>query len=175
MTVMSSGRPLVILKRRNDKRAGQVGAEDGEEEEFALGIYVRALGEIVAQVAFGQKVGEEDRNPASHGTEVRYEPAGAALEGEAQRRTLGIVDVVLLERKKLSVAREAVDNADLLSVQAHRKRLDFLRVKLHRAAPASCRSRGRRHIGIVPLLRPPGPYGCAGRATGGPAPGFGDR
>ena len=126
MTVMRSGWLLVILKRRNDKRAGQVGAEDGEEEEFALGIYVRSLGEIVAQVAFGQKVGEEDRNTASHGTEGRYEPAGAALEGEAERRTLGIVDVVLLEPKKLPITREAVDDADLLSVQAHRKRVEFL-------------------------------------------------
>ena len=39
----------------------------------------------------------------------------------------GIVDVVLLERKNLAVAREAVDDADLLSVQAHRKRVEFLR------------------------------------------------
>jgi hypothetical protein len=49
--IMMSLWPLrLTLKRRNDKRAGKVGSKHGEEEEFALGIDVRALGEIVAQV-----------------------------------------------------------------------------------------------------------------------------
>ena len=48
----------------DDKRAGKIGAEDGEEKEFALGIHVRALCEIVAQMPFGQKVREEGRHAA---------------------------------------------------------------------------------------------------------------
>jgi hypothetical protein len=45
---------LITLERRNNKRAGKIGAEHGEEKEFALGIYLRAFGEIVAQMAFGK-------------------------------------------------------------------------------------------------------------------------
>ena len=98
MIVMSLGLRLAF-KRLNDARAGKVGAEHGEKEEFAFGIHVRARGEIFAQLAFRKKVREE-RHAA---------PRGALL----------VVDVVLLERKKLAVARKAGDNADVFSMQAH--------------------------------------------------------
>src|SRR5208282_1888216 len=157
MIVASFGSRLVALKGRDNERAGQVGAKCGKEKKFALGIHIRALSKIVAQVAFGQKVGEEDRNAASHRTEIRHEPARTALEGQAQGGTLRIVDIVLLEREELPVACKAGDYADLFSVQAHGKRVQFLRVKPHRAAPRSCLRRGRRHRGAVPLLRPADP------------------
>ena len=82
MLMMSDDRLIPAVKRRNDKRPGKVGAEHGEEEEFPLGIHVRALGEIFAQMAFGQKVREESRHAAPHRAEVCHEPARAALEGE---------------------------------------------------------------------------------------------
>ena len=42
-----------------------------------------------------------------------HEPASAALEGEAQSRTLRVIYIVLLEGKELAVAREARDHADV--------------------------------------------------------------
>src|SRR5260370_3705793 len=69
----------IALKRRDDKRSGEVGAEDREEEEFALGIHVGKLCEILAQVAFGKQVRKERRHAARHRAQGRNESAGAAL------------------------------------------------------------------------------------------------
>ena len=33
----------IALKRADDKRAGQVGAQDGEQKEFTFGLYVCKL------------------------------------------------------------------------------------------------------------------------------------
>jgi len=73
---------LVALKRLDDKGARQIGAEDGEEEEFAVGINICAFGEIIAQMAFGQKIGEESGNTAPDRTEIGHESARAAFERE---------------------------------------------------------------------------------------------
>ena len=110
MILMSLWPLRLTLKRRNDKRAGKVGSKHGEEEEFALGIDVRALGEIVAQVTFREKVREERWHAARRGTRLCHEPTSAALEGEAQSRTLRVIYILLLKCKKLAVAREAGDD-----------------------------------------------------------------
>src|SRR5579883_2966756 len=116
MVMMSFLPPRLTLKRCNDKRAGKVGAEHGEEEEFAIGIDARALGEIVAQGTFGEKIREVRWYAARRGARLCHEPASAALEGEAQSRTLLVIYILLLECKKLAVAREAGDDADVLFV-----------------------------------------------------------
>src|SRR5690242_21462115 len=99
--------PFAGLKGLNDNRARKIGAQHGEEEEFALGIHVRPLGEIIAQVALGQKIREEGRNTAADGLEVGHQSAGAALEREAQSGAPRIVDIVLLESEYLPVAGES--------------------------------------------------------------------
>src|SRR5690242_17812301 len=113
MIMVKFWRLRLTLKRCNDKRAGKVGAEHGKEEEFALRIDDRALGEIVAQVTFGEKVRKERWHAARRGARLCHEPASAALEGEAQSRTLRVISILLLKRKKLAVACEAGDDADV--------------------------------------------------------------
>jgi len=44
-------------------------------------------------------------------TRLCHEPTSAALEGEAQSRTLRVIYILLLKCKKLAVAREAGDDA----------------------------------------------------------------
>ena len=77
---------------------------------------------------------KERRHAARHSTLGRHETAGAAFEREAQSRALRIVAIVLLERKNLAVAGEAVDDANLLCVQAHGKSVGLFPIKHHRAA-----------------------------------------
>ena len=125
----------IAVKGLDDERAGKIGTEDSEEEEFALRVNIGKLREILAQVPFGKQVRKERRHAARHRAQGRDEPAGAALEREAQSRALRIVDIALLERKDLAVAREAVNDTDLASVQAHGERVELFRIKLHRAAP----------------------------------------
>ncbi len=73
----------ITLKRRDDECTGKIGTENREEEEFALGIHVGKLREILAQVPFGKQVRKERRHAARHGAQGRHEPTGAALEGQA--------------------------------------------------------------------------------------------
>ena len=75
--------PGIAPERLNHKRAGKIGAEDGEKEEFAVRVHVGELREIVAQMPFGKEVRKERRHAARHGAQGRHEPAGAALEREA--------------------------------------------------------------------------------------------
>src|SRR5260370_25122536 len=125
----------IALKGLDDERAGKIGAENSEEEEFALRVNIGKLREILAQVTFGKEVRKERRHAARHRAQGRDEPPRAALEREAQSRALRIVDIALLERKYLAVAREAVDDTDLASVQGHGHRAVLFLIQLHRAAP----------------------------------------
>ena len=113
MIMMSLWLLRLTLKWCNDKGAGKVGAKDSEEEEFALGIDACTLGEIVAQVTFREKVREKRWHAPRRGARLCHEPASAALEGQAQSRTLWVIYILLLECKKLAVAREAGDDADV--------------------------------------------------------------
>src|SRR5580658_2480428 len=124
----------LAVKRCDLERARKIGAQDGQEEEFSLRIHFREFREVFTQVSLGQQVREERRHATGHGAQSRHQPAGAALEREAQGRVLRIVDVVLLEGKELAVAREASNDADWATVQPHGKGIEFFRVKLHRAA-----------------------------------------
>ena len=142
----------LAVKRCDHERARKIGAQDGQQEEFSLRIHFREFREVFTQVSLGQQVREERRHAAGHGAQSCHKPAGAALEREAQGRALRIVDVVLLEGKELAVAREASDDADLATVQPDGKRIQFFRVKLHRAAPRLYPRQGRRHRGSA--LRP---------------------
>ena len=49
------------------KRAGKIGAEDREKEEFALRVNVGELRQIVAQMTFGKQVRKERWHPARYG------------------------------------------------------------------------------------------------------------
>ena len=92
LIMMSLGRLRLALKRRDDQRAGKIGAEDGEEEEFALGIHVRALGEVLAQMSFGQKVREEGRHTPRHGAEVYVtSPPVLPLKDRLKARALPVI------------------------------------------------------------------------------------
>jgi hypothetical protein len=51
--VMSVTFMRITLKRRDDKRAGQVGAQDSEQKEFTLGLDLGQLCQIYAQISFG--------------------------------------------------------------------------------------------------------------------------
>src|SRR5260370_40400078 len=113
----------IALKGLDDERAGKIGAENSEEEEFALRVNIGKLREILAQVTFGKEVRKERRHAARHRAQGRDEPAGAALEREAQSRALRIVDIALLERKDLSAARAAVADTELTSLQANPSRV----------------------------------------------------
>ena len=149
---VKGGFPRLAFKRRHNKRAGKIGAQDGEQEEFALGINLRKLRKAFTQAAFGQQVREERRQTAAHGAQSCQKPADAVLERKAQGRALWIVNVVLFECEDLALIREAGDDADLTPVQADGKRVELFRVKLHHAPPR-LGPRGRsRHRGIA--LRP---------------------
>ena len=142
----------LAFKRCDHKRAGKIGAQDAQQEEFSIGIHFREACEVFPQVSLGQQVRKEWRHTAGNGVQSCHQPAGATLEREAQGRALRIVNVVLLEGKELAVAREASDDADLATVQPDGKRSKFFLVKLHRAAPRLYPRQGRRHRGIA--LRP---------------------
>ena len=64
-------------------------------------------------LTFGEKVREERWHAARRGAGLCDEPASAALEGEAQSRTLRVIYILLLKCKKLAVASEAGDDADV--------------------------------------------------------------
>src|ERR1700677_692307 len=156
-TIMMTVVLCIALKGRDDERAGKIGAEDREEKEFALRVNIGKLGEILAQVPFGKQVRKKRRHAARHRAQGRDEAAGAALEREAQSRALRIVDITLLDRKDLAVAREAVNDTDLASVQAHGEGVELFRIKLHLAAPWCSPRRRHRRRGSVPRLHPSGP------------------
>ena len=61
----------IALKRRDDKRSREIGAEDREEEEFAFGIHGGKLCEILAQVPFGKQVRKERQHAARHRAQGR--------------------------------------------------------------------------------------------------------
>ena len=55
---------LVAHREAYHKRTGKVGAEHGEEKEFALRLDARARGKILAQMALGQQVRKKWRQAA---------------------------------------------------------------------------------------------------------------
>jgi hypothetical protein len=77
--VMSVAFIRVAFKRRDDERAGQVGAQDGEQKEFTLGLDLGQLCQIWAEMSFGEQVRKEVRHAARDRTQGCDEPAGAAL------------------------------------------------------------------------------------------------
>jgi len=64
----------LAFKRRDNKRAGKIDAERGEQEEFALVINLRELGEVFTQISFGQQIREERRHTAGTGRRVVTSP-----------------------------------------------------------------------------------------------------
>src|SRR5438132_8993539 len=69
----------IARKGLDDERAGKIGAENSEEEKFALRVNIGKFREILAQVPFGKQVRKERRHAARHQAQGRDEPAGAAL------------------------------------------------------------------------------------------------
>ena len=135
-----------LIHGRHREPAGKIGAEYGEEKEFTLRLNVRARGEIIAQMPLRQEIGEKHRQAGGHGTCRRNEPAFLSLERKAQSRSVWIVNIALLERKKMAVASNAVDDADAAAVEVDRERVQGFGIKIHRGL--SCRTRilrRRRH------------------------------
>ena len=64
----------------DDKCAGKIGAENGEQKKFALGIDVGELCQIFAQMSLGQQVRKKRRHAAADRAHGRDKPAGAPLK-----------------------------------------------------------------------------------------------
>ena len=100
------------VHRLDRDRAGNISAEHGHEIELPFGLHARLLCEIGPQVSFGQQVREERRQTAPYRADGRHQPARLSFIGEAQGRTVRIVNVVLLEGEDVAVARQPVDDPD---------------------------------------------------------------
>ena len=146
----------MALKRADDKRAGKVGAQDGQQKKPTIGLDVGKPCQIGAQMSFRQQVGEEWRHAERDRTQGSDQPPGTALERQAERRALRVVDVVLFKRKDLAFAGQTVDNTDRPAVQTHGQRVKLFRIKLH--LWFSARRRARRR-GRVPHSRSADPGG----------------
>ena len=127
--------PRVQRRRRNGAR--QIGAEGGEEEEFALRVDASPLRQVAPQVSFRQEVREEWRQAGCDRTNRGDEAAALSAEGQAERQTLRIVDILLFEREQIAVTRQTVDDTNRAVLQPHGERLDVRRISVrHAAAPA---------------------------------------
>src|SRR5882672_2886581 len=114
---------MFLVDGRHHECAGKISTENGEEKEFTLRVNVRAGGEIIPQMALGQEVGKKRRQTRGNGTCRRDKSAFLSLERKAQSRSVGLVNVGLLERKKMAIPAQAVDDADLAAMQLHGKRI----------------------------------------------------
>src|SRR5581483_1054740 len=141
IAIMTVVRSIFMLPVDGHHRecAGKISAENGEEKEFALRLDVRARGKIIPQMALGQEVGKKRRQAGGNGTCWRDKSAFLSLERKAQGWSVGIVNVGLLERKKMAVPAQAVDDADLAAMQLHGKRVQGFGIKFHHGACPSVR------------------------------------
>src|ERR1700737_1316888 len=133
ITIMSFVRStlMLLVDGRHREGAGKISAEHGQEKEFTLRLNVRARRQIIAQMALGQEVGKKRRQTGGDGTCRRNKAAFLPLERKAQGWSVGIVNVALLEGKKMAVAAQAVDDADLAAMQFHGERVQGFGIKIH--------------------------------------------
>ena len=158
--VMSPAIMRIALKRADDNRAGQIGAQDGEQKKPTFGLDARKLCQIGAQMSFRQQVGEEWGHTERDRAQGGDQPPGTALERKAERRALRVVDVVLFKRKDLAFSGQTIDDTDLPAVQTHGKRVKLFRIKLHLSATLGFSARRRpRRRGPVPHSRSADPGG----------------
>ena len=157
--IAAAGVMRIALKRADDERAGQVGAEDGEQKEFSFGLDVCKFRQISAQMPFGKQIRKDGRYAARDRTQGCDEPARATLERQAEDRAVRVVDVILRECKDLAFAGQTVDDTDLPPVQAHGERIEGFCIKLHLCAPAFSARRRRHHREGVRHFRPAGRVG----------------
>src|ERR1700676_5412502 len=92
---------ILIVTRRHDKGTGKISAKDSKKKELALGFDACARCQIGPQMAFGEQVREKGRKAEAGRARGRYQPAGPTLERQAEGRTVGIVDIALLEGKEM--------------------------------------------------------------------------
>ena len=71
-------------------------------------------------LAFRQEVRKEYRQARGYSVRRQDQPAALSFKGKAERRTVRIVNVVLLERKKITVATDPVyqTNSALVKVDS---------------------------------------------------------
>ena len=141
-SLVHSGRPCMPFCRHDGDRARQVPAERPQQEEFALGIHARPLGEIGAHVAFGKKVREDRQKLHARRCEIGDEAAQRVLEGKAERGAGPIRDVRFVERKEGAVARDMRQRRDGRAVQpdVEDRHVSHCRPRpaYRRASPAHC-------------------------------------
>lgn len=77
---------LAAVHRLDGDRAGQVGAEHRHQVEFPILFHAGFLGEIVAQVPFGQQIGKKRWQTAADRAHRRDEAARTAFVRQAQGR-----------------------------------------------------------------------------------------
>jgi hypothetical protein len=65
---------------------------------------------------FRQQVREKGRKALRYGPEIGNKAPGPALEGQAQHRAGGIIDIRLFEGEEMPVAGETGDDADLAAM-----------------------------------------------------------
>jgi hypothetical protein len=114
---------IILITRRDSESAGKILTENGEKKKFALWLNAGARGQVFAEMALGQEVREKRRKPNANRARWRDDAATLSLEREAERRTIWIVNVILLEGKEVAVPGQSIDDADRAAVHLHHQRI----------------------------------------------------
>jgi hypothetical protein len=77
--------------------ARKVFPEYSEKGKYSPRLHASMGGEILAKMAFWQKIREEYRQSRYHGARWKDQPAGLPLERKAERGSIWVVNVILLE------------------------------------------------------------------------------
>lgn len=74
---------IILIARGDSESTGKILTENGEKEEFALGLNAGARGQVFSEMALGQEVREKRRKSNAHGARWRDDAAALALERKA--------------------------------------------------------------------------------------------
>src|ERR1700677_2221380 len=100
---------IILITRCNTESAGKILTENGEKKKFALVLNAGAPGQVFAEIALRQEVGEKRRKSSADRARWRDDAATLSLERKAERGTIGIVNVILLEGKQMAVSGQSID------------------------------------------------------------------
>ena len=134
------GRPGLAVGGPDGDGAGQIHAQHPQQEELAHRFHAGQPGEIGAHRPLGQQVGEERRQARAGRRDVGDQPAEAILEGEAEHRAAGVLEIGIVEGEEDAIAADPRERADRRAMQQHVEDGDVR----HRRPPA--RRRGCRRV-----------------------------
>jgi hypothetical protein len=109
----------------------QVCSQDSDEKEFPLRFHTRLFGQIRSQVPFGQKVREKWRQTAAHWSDRGHQAARLSFVCEAKCWPVGIINIILFERKDMAISGKPINDADALFMQIDSKRVDLLQFGIY--------------------------------------------